>query len=436
MREFRNVKKDKTLVWKIWQDKDTYYTESGQLNGKMQQFSDTPGDKGVAGTKAYVDPIKNCEFNIQREIRKKAEHGYVEYKEGELISKTITSLRFDEFLPKNFCGSKPQTSIEEKKLKKIHDSGKARYTRKRDGQNHIAVLHTWGWEIYTRRMDVATERFPKHIESLSALDFGVGTILTGEMICSDANGNDNFKNISRICRSDPPEARILINSGECPEPIFYIFDVLFYNGSPMSSKTYDERRALYKSVSLDTIKPIETYDVTPDTWESIAKKNSWEGFVIVDGSAAPGDKFFSYDGDAKRPNCCFKLKPVHHEDVIVFAGVIGSGKRQNGIGAVFVKQIHPETNKIFNCGKVGSGFSEEALADMEKLFKDNNIPLLEKDKDIDKLDMDSMNGLVIELEYSERQPGTNKFRFPVFMRVRNDKSPKECFAQRLAAEEE
>ena len=50
-REFRFLRKGKAaLVWKIRNDGESYITESGQLNGKMQVFSDSPGDKGKFGT--------------------------------------------------------------------------------------------------------------------------------------------------------------------------------------------------------------------------------------------------------------------------------------------------------------------------------------------------------------------------------------------------
>ena len=73
-REFRFLRKGKAaLVWKIRNDGESYITESGQLNGKMQVFSDSPGDKGKFGTKAYMDATENTKFHVSREIRKKEE---------------------------------------------------------------------------------------------------------------------------------------------------------------------------------------------------------------------------------------------------------------------------------------------------------------------------------------------------------------------------
>ena len=165
-REFRFVKKNNTLVWRIRQDGTQYITEHGILGGKMQTFSDIPGEKGAAGTKAYVNALDNATFNMNREIRKKEECGYIEYINGIPVKEQANSISFDEYLPKSFCSYKPQTSISDSYLSKLQKLGHARYTRKYDGTSHLAVHHSWGWEIYTRRMDLASERYPHHIRAL------------------------------------------------------------------------------------------------------------------------------------------------------------------------------------------------------------------------------------------------------------------------------
>jgi len=445
-KEFRRKSGKTFLYWKIKQEGETYTTEHGQLGTtNPQTFSDTPGPKGKENTKAYVNAVDNCSFNVEREIRKKQEHGYIEYVDGKPVKEEVTELDFNKCLPKNFCGYKPQTDIKPAALKKIHDAGNAQYTRKYDGMMHLCVKHPWGWDIYTRRMDLASDRFPNHIKALENLeDIETGTILTGEMVCHTPDGKDDFKAISRICRSDPPEARKLVDNGEVPEPTYRIFDMLYYNGKSLADSSFGERRRLWKNAlnlgqkkdpgMKALIERVYFFDLTPDTWEDYAKKEGWEGFVVVDTQSIPGAKFFSFDGDAKRPKGHHKLKPIYEDDVVIYAGVKGTGKRMGTVGSVLVKQIHPETGEWFRCGKVGSGFTDEDIAEIEQALKDNNLPLYDKDKE-DKGDLDN-SGIVAMIEYSERQPGTNKFRFPVFMRTRTDKTAEECKAQRLAPEEE
>lgn len=452
-REFRFVgKKTAALVWEITNHGDRYTTRHGQMGGAMQEFGDTPGPKGKEGTKAYVDAVENCKFHCDREIRKKLEHGYVEYVDGKPTqdhTTVINTINWESnLLPKNFCGYKPQTSIDDKALIKLHKAGLARYSRKYDGMGTILARHKTGWELYTRRMDLTTERFPLHVEALDKTHFGPGTIIMSEAVCFDRNQPDreDFKAISSFYRSLPEKSRKIIAEGQIVEPSLIIFDVLFYNGKDLKDVSYDERSKLWK----DHFKPaasrsglvlhVDYYGVAPETWQDFAKEHGWEGFVVTDGSSTPGNKFYSFDGDAKRPKGHHKLKPIHTEDVVIFAATAGSGKRLGGIGAVHVKQLHPEqgsseTKKWMYCGKVGSGFTEANLAEIEKLFDSKDLPIFKNDKMAEKMDLFKGDGLVCEIEFSDRQPGTQKFRFPVFTRLRNDKGVDECIAQKLAPEQ-
>ena len=245
-REFRMKKGTKTLVWKIVADGERYITEYGILNGKMQSTSDTPGSKGKPGTQAYVSHENNVEFNVERDIRKKEEHGYREIgPDGKFLTEeVITTIDWSKPLPKNFCGYKPQTSIEDKAHEKLCKSKNAVHTRKYDGFNHIAVHHTSGWEIYSRRMDIQSDKFPNHIRELEAMtQFGVGTLLTGEMVCLNSDGTDDFKSTSRVCRSLIDEARDLVKNNEVPEYALetYLFEYPFVENR-FPNQLYDERQ--------------------------------------------------------------------------------------------------------------------------------------------------------------------------------------------------
>lgn len=452
-REFRRKGRGKKapLLWKIAQQGESYTTESGMLGGAMQTFSDTPGSKGKTGTKAFVTPKDNCTFHVSREIRKKTEKGYIEYVDGEPLTEAITEIDPKKELPKNFCSYKPQTSITESALRKLHAEGRARYTRKQDGMCHLAYHHPWGWEIYTRGMDITSERFPIHIKQLEKTKFDVGTLIQGEFICSREDGTDDFKAISRICRSDPAEARQLIKDKEVPEPVFLIFDIIFHNRQDMSDCSYGDRSKLwskfgeYTGMKIDhrLLYSVEYCNVTPDTWEGIAKRNKWEGFVVTDIKSVPGDKFYSFDGDPKRPRGHHKLKPVYEDDVVIFATINGTGKRLNKAGALCTKQRypkyypgtedkHPLAGQWFYCGKVGSGLTDE---DVEE-FTASTLPFLMSEKELEDSMINCSDGIVAMIEFAERQIVSQKFRHGVFIRTRTDKGAKECYAQRLAAEEE
>ena len=267
----------------------------------------------------------------------------------------------------------------------------------------------------------------------------VGTILVGEMVCSRPDGTDDFKAISRFCRSDPPKARKLIEYNDVPEPAFIIFDALFYDGKDLKEMEYDKRTAYWKwdfpafgvRKADELITSVDYYQLTPDTWADLAIEKEWEGFVVTDGSAKSGKNFYSFNGKPKRPKGCYKLKPIYEDDVVIYAGFRGTGDRIDGAGSAFIKQLDPHTGKWFNCGRTGSGFNGETLPELQLLLKKHNLPIVEKLPEIKKMNIQNSNGFVCMIEYPERTVGANKFRFPIFKRFRDDKGVDECEAQRL-----
>jgi bifunctional non-homologous end joining protein LigD len=120
---------------------------------------------------------------------------------------------------------------------------------------------------------------------------------------------------------------------------------------------------------------------------------------------------------------------VYENDVVIFAASTGTGKRLDKAGAIHIKQIHPETGEFFYAGKVGSGFSDATLDELMQLCEKHSIPILKKDKEVEKLDLNGGPEQVCMIEFSERIGATGKFRFPVFIRFRDDKLPKECIAE-------
>ena len=96
---------------------------------------------------------------------------------------------------------------------------RAIWTVKRDGMMHIAVKTKGIWEIYTRRMDLTTEKFPHIIYALNKLNMPNNSILLGEMVFlrSKDDHRDDFVVTSRICRSDSDLALAYQGLGKFPK---------------------------------------------------------------------------------------------------------------------------------------------------------------------------------------------------------------------------
>ena len=464
MREFRKTtgRSSRDNVWFIGVDKkkpDTYITKWGLLDGAMQETSDTPGDCGVKGHSDYQTPEEYVLFCVDREIRKKEEQGYVEYVNGKPLRKIATEVDFDKQLPKNLRFYKPQKEISDKKLKALEKSGCGVWTLKRDGMMHVAVKGLKEWTIYSRRMDVVTEKYPHVIKSLEKLKVPSNTILLGEMVFLRPDGRDDFKLTSRICRSDPALSLAYQGLGEFPKNksdesvlgkmSYYVFDIGFYNGRELvRSMPVRERLTLLKSIFAplgelyintglkakphDMIKenqarqnmlvthyvgPIQIIHTNSKSDLELAKQLGIEGFVLFDADAVFGDKGFSFDGKAQRPEGIWKRKPKYEDEFIITAVYEGTGRNRGKLGGFNVEQVHPDTGKRIDCGKCGGGFSDEQRED----YWSRNKKLI---------------GKTIKVEFDSRQKpkdGVYALRFPVFKGFA-DKTPEECIAQSLGDE--
>lgn len=454
-REFRKTtgRNLRPYVWKIKTENDKVIIRWGLLDGATQETTDIPGDCGVKGHINYQTPEQYALFCMNREIRGKIESGYVEYINGKPLADVVNVLSFDKKIPKNLTFYKPKTKITNELLKKIKNKI---WTLKRDGEMHIAVLDDDNWEIYSRRIDIVTKKFPHIIESLKFLNLPNRTILLGEMVLLKDNGGDD-KAISSICRSDIDLA--LSYQGFSPFPknkkrekvlgrtSFYVFDIAFYNGHDLiKNKTVKDRLLLIKNIfsildptlslnsginkSLNShiienkkrdnlikkynIGPLKIFKTDESNDIELAKKLKIEGFVLLDLDAKYGDKAYSFDGTAQRPNGIWKRKPKYEEEFIIVGMTDGSGKNRGKLKAFIIEQIHPKTGERISCGKCGGGMTD---SEREEFWKKRECLI----------------GKTIKIEFDSRQPprdGSYALRFPVYVKF-SDKIPEECISQYL-----
>jgi ATP-dependent DNA ligase len=310
-------------------------------------------------------------------------------------------------------------------------------------------------------MDLVTERFPHVVASLNKLKLPNGSILLGEMTLLKDNGRDDFKGTSRICRSDPDLALAYqglgpFSKGHDSQVVlgkisYYVFDIAFLNGadgvrekevhkrlrvlrdafsgldpdlSPNATgqgmsirEMMAESKRRERMLRVHHIAPLKIFHASPETDIEIARKLGIEGFVVLDADAIYGDKGYSFDGKAQRPEGIWKRKPKCEDEFIVVDVYEGTGKNMGRLGGFYLEQIHPDTNKRIDCGKCGGGFTDEQR---------------------DELWGKSLVNTTVKVEFDSRQPakdGSYALRFPVFKGFA-DKKPEECVAQGLEEDDE
>jgi len=406
----------KVQQWKIWVESrgksgfPEVWVQFGQKDGKQQLTSDII-ESGVNEGKANeTTALEQACLMLDRKVKKQKEHGYSADISDLGQDHTID---FTERLSKNLCFYKPVNSLNMKKLAALEVSNSAIMTEKRDGMMHVVrTSDTFGVEIYSRRMDLVTDKYPHLAKELANLPAGI--IFLGEIILDD-NGNDDFNGVSQICRSDADKAAT--KQEDLGKVSYYIFDMAFRDGENIVSNVpYKDRlSAIGKLVNdFDYISKATVLSMDHESALACVSKRGIEGLVVWDGnSTIPADQAFTLNGKAYRPRVLWKSKPKFELDAIARfdpeneIGEYGTGKNNGRVKSVYLYQLDDDGNETFIC-KCGGG-----LSDMQRSFYTT-----------------ASYPRVWRIEYDSVQVKTGSLRFPIFNADRTiigDKSVDECF---------
>jgi len=449
MREFRQRNSKAERYWVIDINKRTVTTAWGAIvkDGSHKEHGttkDIANGKGKAGTKGYVNAEENAIFLYERQIRKKLEEGYVELNSlGEaLLGESAAEIDHGGFLPKNLAFSKPNNTISEGKIAKLDEAGVLLYTRKVNGMCVIAHVRVDGSiNLYTRRMDMITLKFPHLCEALKRLRIPPNSILLFEAYMGEGNSKKDFKLVSKIMNADDDKAiNRQIEDGWAK---FYLFRVPILDGQHLESK-YDNEACLLTIENAFTDMFMEYEHINPSAPYSAGKflsciqvmrmpyakaltmiqETGWEGFVVYVKNATIGGQSYRFTGKPERPPSCFKLKTAEEDDFIAYfspdegtkeapQGTWGTGKNMGRVGTLSLYQLNEAGDEVY-CGNVGTGLT-----------------------DLNREEMLTWKWpKCVQIEFEERfyikgGDDSNKLQLPRYKGVREDKSVEECINPEL-----
>lgn len=390
--------------WSIWLDGKTVIVQWGKVGCKMQTSADTAKPKGKLGTAAYMTDDDCAVFNMNRQIRKKREEGYLEANETQ-VPRTM----FDG-LDKQFVPAKPRNDLDVDTLLQLDLDQKIWVQRKRDGQRHLVLItKTGAVKIYSRRMDDMTQHFPLLCQEIKELKLPKMTILDGEVII-DQNGVDNFRAVGTITRAKPEKAAAR-EAVFARELRYMVFDCLYFAGKPVWEKPYEYR---YNEILCNYIPEDgvvfypQVIDAPLGVTMERAKAEGWEGLVCW---FADDPTVVRNGGKPKRAGCA-KWKPKQERDFIAVGYYCGSGEMSDVVGGIILQEYAPD-GTLRSCGNAGC-FKGDSIIRTEAL--DWEFPC------------------VVSIEFDHQEP-EGKLRFPVVLKKHEDKTPDECIGPELDGDE-
>ncbi len=298
------------------------------------------------------------------------------------------------------------------------DSPDWEYEVKWDGYRAVAYMNKASTALESRNGKSFTDKFYPVYDALKA--WGINAVVDGEIVAVSADGISNFNKLQNW------------RSEEDGELLYYVFDLLWYDGKDIMPLPLSERKALLQTLipKNSIIKSGYSIDAKGTEFFDAATKLGLEGIIAKrsDSRYYPGERSKDW----------LKIKSQKRQEV-----VIGGYTRNKGSVKPFsslLLGVYQGRNFKY-VGKVGTGFRDKEQREMVHLFK----PLIRKTSpfsetpDYNKPSRFRPNppqaevtwlrpDLVCEIHYTEiTEDGV--FRHPAFVALREDKEAKTVVAE-------
>jgi len=276
-----------------------------------------------------------------------------------------------------------------------------------DGFRSIAEIRGGNVRLVSRNGKVQNARFPTVAAALGG--FPVDAVFDGEIVAVDRKGRPDFQALQNS--QSAGEGRIL----------YYVFDVLYAGGYDFRVLSLKQRRAILSKLLpvSKTVRLSESIEKNGRAYFRAAQKMGLEGIMAKD-LASPYRS-------GERTRDWLKIKTQKRQEAVI-CGFTEPRASRRYFGALILG-AHKKSELVW-IGHVGTGFTERGLRDIhEKL-----APLVTKRSPFSEEPQTNEPAtwvaprLVCEVKFSE-WTSDGLMRHPVFLGLREDKSPREVVVE-------
>jgi len=289
------------------------------------------------------------------------------------------------------------------------------YEVKWDGYRALGFINKGEVELMSRNRKTFNDKFYPIYNLLQ--EWKIDALVDGEILVLDDKGISNFGNLQNW-RSEA--------DGEL---VYYVFDLLWYNGKNLMNLPLLQRQAILKEVlpaDDDRVRLSKVFDASGIDFFAAAQQIGLEGII-----AKKADSSYSPDLRSKE---WLKIK-VHKRQEVIIAGFTKNADTAKYFSSLLLGVYE---NKVLQyVGKVGTGFSDKVQKEMMAQFKPLIIDKSPFDEipDVNKPSRFRPNPpkakatwlkpeLVCEVAFSE-VTSDGVFRHPSFQGMREDKKARD-----------
>jgi bifunctional non-homologous end joining protein LigD len=293
-----------------------------------------------------------------------------------------------------------------------------------DGYRAIAFITEGKVRLVSRNQNDLTAQYSE-LQSVPSFIKAETAILDGEIAALDEQGRSSFSLMQQRTGIRPGGRRTA--SRQDISVLYYVFDLLYLDGYDLRRVSLEKRKDLLaKLTSLDGPVRYSDHFSQGKALFDVAKQKGLEGIL----AKRRGSVY-----EERRTREWFKIKITQTVDCVVGGYTDPEGSRSY-FGSI-VLGLYGKNGDLIHVGQAGTGFDQAMLQEVWQALKK-----LETKRSPFPHGVEALRTvhwlkpeLVAEIKFTEwtheRAEGGMKLRAPVFLRLREDKDPKECALQQI-----
>ena len=287
-----------------------------------------------------------------------------------------------------------------------------------DGYRAVAFIQNAKVRLVSRNQNDLTAQYPE-LHDLPKFVQAEAAVLDGEIVALDEDGRSSFSLMQQ---------RTGIRSGGRRGPaqpgipvLYYVFDLLYLDGYDLRRVPLEQRKQTLVEIITPggPVRYSEHFPQGVQLFEA-ARQKGLEGILAKRRSSIY---------EERRSSEWQKIKITQTIDCVVGGYTEPEGTRQH-FGSL-VLGLYDGKKRLIHVGQAGTGFDQKTLREISQLLKKRETKRNPFYGEVDAAHVHWVKPeLVAEIKFSEwtheTAEGGLKLRAPVYLGLRNDRSPEDC----------